>query len=483
VAAIRGTEFGLAVEPDGQSSVYVFDGKVAVSNAQMLDQEVLVGAGQMTVVRPFLPPTSPAPFQSQEFDRLGRLDALERGEDPVLEASEEPASESYLSFADPDIDALRNPAYMAESQGKRSTSVVSVHGLKSGERFSTGTVTGDATRFSGYGSSGQNVTLLQIDHNRWVGLAISGDASHEEGTVVKRTPFALSPVQSQQMTDTRLGKIGMMATQKIGRVALGLGAVYRKSNIDVEDIPVTGGPAEQTVTRNRLFAIQGGGLINPGSDRTLGIGMTHQFLKNTTDSGTLHRAFTGYNHYWEALYRQPIGEQRLGHLIRVEHTKTSEDVSDTGLPVYHEKRSVWALKGGSGIGIMPTHTLVFGADLVGGVSHETATQFLPTGGVREDENDLRFSATLHLGAQLYLSKSVLFTFDVTHQATWQDMDFLLLPGTAQQREDKTITAQFNTSAVTGIGMIRDAFVVEYFISIGGTIGRPFVHNLLLVVEF
>lgn len=247
-------------------------------------------------------------------------------------------------------------------------------------------------------------------------------------------------------------------------------------------VRAAGGPTETTATRNRLFGIQAGGVLHPGSHRSLGVGFTHQFLKNTTDAGTLHQVFTGYNQYWEALYRMPVGAQRLGHIVRVEHTKTSEDVVDAGAMVYHENRSVWALKGGSGIGMMPTRSLVVGADLVGSGSRETAMQLLPSGGVRESEKDIRFSGTLHVGAQLYLSRALLLTFDVTHLALWQNMDYLLYPGTADQRKDETLTAQFKTTAITGFGYVQDRFVLEYFISAGGDTGRPLVHNLLLVVE-
>ncbi|MEO0769286.1 MAG: iron dicitrate transport regulator FecR, partial [Cyanobacteria bacterium J06649_4] len=60
VSGVRGTDFGVAVGPDGQTGVATFEGRVA-SSAQ--GQTVTVNAQQQTIIRPGEPPTPPQPLR------------------------------------------------------------------------------------------------------------------------------------------------------------------------------------------------------------------------------------------------------------------------------------------------------------------------------------------------------------------------------------------------------------------------------------
>ena len=150
------------VDPTARTSVYVFGGQVGVANVALPDTEVLVGPGEMTVAAPMRRPSAPAAFGSGEFDQLGQYGSLDRAEDPVLEATESPGAESYLAFSDPDIDAVRNPAYLAESPGLRSTTLLSAGGAAGRDWVDNGGGREDAARFSSNAQSGQHVTIAPV---------------------------------------------------------------------------------------------------------------------------------------------------------------------------------------------------------------------------------------------------------------------------------------------------------------------------------
>jgi len=479
VAAIRGTEFGISVDQTGRSSVYVFEGKVAVSNAQIPTREVLVKAGQMTTVEPLHPPTPPATFQSGEFDQLGRLDALERGEDPVLESSEEPVDGSFLAFPDSDLDALRNPAYTATITKLKTTTALSGYALKNQDRFELNNNGIDLTRNTGHGIIAHHVTLVPMGQKLRMGLAARGSKNTNNATIIIQNPIPWSAEKHHQKTNAQIHELQTMLAQDFGHSKVGIGAIYRKSDITVWDTPLAG-ILEKTQTDNRLTEIQAG-LHLGQSVKNMGIKFSHQDLKSTTVSGTLNKQFNGYNNILETLIRNQINDHYLAGLLRIERTQTTEHVHENTLPVYNEDRVVWAFKGGIGWGTIPSKNIVVSVDMLGGLSKETATQYLPTGGIREDENDLRMSLSTHVGTQIHIGKSLLLTLDATHLIDRQNMNFHILPNSPNVTNQHHHITQATTSAITGIGYVGKHTVLEYFIATP-TNNQPFSHNLLLIIE-
>lgn len=480
VAAIRGTEFGISVDETSRSSVYVFEGKVAVSNAQIPNREVMVKAGEMTVVEPLHPPTPPATFQSGEFDQLGRLDALERGEDPVLESSEEPVDGSYLAFPDSDIDALRNPAYTATISKLQSTTALSIYGLHKRDNFKQNNAQINLSRQTGRGIVGHHVTLIPLNQQLKMGVSARGSKNTNTADRVTQTPIPWATEKRHQKTNSQIGELQTMLAQDFGTTKIGAGVTYRTSDITVWDTPLSKGLEEKTTTDNRLAEVQAG-LHLGQTTKNIGIKFAHQDLKSTIVSGTLYKEFNGYNNILETLVRNQIEDHFLAGLLRIERTKTNEFVNDNNLPVYTEDRTVWASKGGAGWGTILHKSIVVSLDLLGGISKETATQYLPNGGIREDERDWRFSLSTHIGTQIHLGKSLLLTLDATHLIDHQRMNFDILPNSPSPTQQQQIITQATTSAITGIGYMGKNMVLEYFIS-SPINDQPFAHNLLLIVE-
>jgi hypothetical protein len=78
VAGVRGTDFIVIVQPDGETQIITVDGLITVSGGQP-NQQVTekVGAGNYTIIRPGNPPTKPAPFKGDARVRLEVLPAAE----------------------------------------------------------------------------------------------------------------------------------------------------------------------------------------------------------------------------------------------------------------------------------------------------------------------------------------------------------------------------------------------------------------------
>lgn len=80
VAGVRGTDFIVIVQPDGETRIITVEGLVAVSGGEQ-NQQVTeeVGAGNYAIVRPGNPPTKPALFNGDARVSLELLPAPETG--------------------------------------------------------------------------------------------------------------------------------------------------------------------------------------------------------------------------------------------------------------------------------------------------------------------------------------------------------------------------------------------------------------------
>jgi hypothetical protein len=482
VAAVRGTEFGVFVADDAATRVYVFDGTVAVTNVRLLDREVLVRPGEMTVVEPLRPPSAPAPFQADEFDRLGGLGSLERAEDRVLEASEEPAVESYLAFADPDIDMVRNPAHLGQRRYSSSTSVLAAHGAASHTWRDLGAGPQDADRVAQRGLVAQNVTLLPLHQRYRLGWFVQGADNHDDVTKPIYPPFGLAAERWRLVTDQRLGEAQVAGAVDLAHAVAGIGAGHRYSRIVVEDTSLSAGtPRGRTATRSHRTRLQGGLLWPGGGQRSLAVGLTHDLLGSTTRSAALDKDLSGYSDLAELLLRDQGRLLRSSALLRLERVRTTEDVVDTSGPLYHEHLHVWAIKGGAGIGLTPSPAVLVGADLLGGFSRERATQYLPAGGQLEDERDHRYSASLHLGTQVRPVHRIVLSLDVTHVVERTSKDFAERPGTPRTERWQEVETRYSTDASTGLGFVRPGLLVQYYVSAQAA-GRPLTHHLVCVKD-
>jgi len=81
VLAVRGTEYGVEVEKDGDTSVVVFEGTVEVRNQTGTGDVVRVQAGQSTRIRKGRPPNAPSPhgLTSGDWDQGRRTGSSNSG--------------------------------------------------------------------------------------------------------------------------------------------------------------------------------------------------------------------------------------------------------------------------------------------------------------------------------------------------------------------------------------------------------------------
>ncbi|MFH1567988.1 MAG: CHASE2 domain-containing protein [Gemmatimonadota bacterium] len=480
VAAIRGTEFGVYVDRSGRTSLYVFDGSVALHNVRLPAQQVVIQRGQMSVVEPLRPPTAPAPFQGDEFDQLGKVGSLERAEDPVLESSESPAAESYLAFGDPDIDAVRNPAYLGESHGFSTTALLAAGGALSRDWIDAGLGRQDAERFAGNNQLWQHVTILPLGPGRWGGLFVEGLRDHSRFTGLRYAPFEIVGERRTEVTDLTAGNVRAMGATRSGPTTAATTLGHRRSSLEARDtVLVAGGIRDHIQTDSDATRLQLG--LHRALAGTRGIGLTwaRDLVSSTTAGGGLSQEMTGHADQVELLYRHGAGSWRRAGLLRLEREHTHEQFADGATALYDEERQVLGLKGGGGLGFTLSSTLVAAADLVAGYSREEASQHLPAGGDQEHEDDRRVSADLHLGMQLYLTRSVVLIADTHHLVERTRKVFVTMPRTAQQAEREEVVTQYTTAATSGLGYLRSGWLFQYYLQASGG-DRPLSHNLVLL---
>jgi len=485
VAAIRGTEFLLSVDEATHTEVYVFEGVVAVANSQILDQEVLVSAGEMTRVEPLRPPLPPRPFRKEEVDRLGRLGALERGEDPVLEASQEPAFESYLAFPDVTLDAPRNPAYLGEVGGSRHSLFLSGAGYKEKDAIQSDGSTRFEDGVSGYGVMARGFSALSLEGGWTVGVSALGGRGMDESLLLRGGGTPSSDSYEKLTNSADQGEARLFLSRQTGNLTWGAMGGVRGSTIEVVDqFKAPPSPLGiTTTTDNNVLSLGVGALFGAGSSRTMGISLIHNDLSATSKADDLRRENSGYDDVLEGLFRAQSPWGRWAALVQIERTKTSETVTVANQPFYQEDLSVLSFRAGPALGLTPTRSLALSLDLVGGVSFESAIQYQPSGSLREDEEDFRFSASLHFGMLYYASPSWVLVLDGAHRMERLQKDFTY-PSDGVVHATRTETAtDYVTQGAMGIGWIKGTSLVEYLVSGGGGSPGSLVHNLVLSMNW
>lgn len=99
VLAVRGTDYGVEVEKDGDTSIVVFEGTVDVWEVGGIGEKTSVQAGQSSRIRKGKAPSSPTPhgLSSREWDQGRRTDSRMMGgarQSPGMGAGNQPGSPS-----------------------------------------------------------------------------------------------------------------------------------------------------------------------------------------------------------------------------------------------------------------------------------------------------------------------------------------------------------------------------------------------------
>jgi hypothetical protein len=466
VAAIRGTELTVDVDRATVTEVFVREGLVAVSNVVLPDQEVLVAAGEMTRVEPFLPPTPARPFQ-QEGGGPGELDALELGEDPALEAAQEPATARWAAFPVLALDVDRSPAFIAPVDAPRSSTVLWGGGYAATEQATADGSTGEA-RWEGHDLYIRSVTAVPVG-SATLGVVAEGRDARDRTPLLPPAPGADAP---RAITRSRVGAVRALGGFRLAGGGLGVGVGVRRSDTRAD---TTG--AETHVTGDILSAEVG--WLQPLGRGELAVGIVHQALASSTTAGPVDVDMTGRNQVLRLVYRTGGRTIRWGGVLEGHWTEQGEDRLVNGSAWYHEDLSVRSLRAGPSIGLMPTPDLLLGADMVAGISSEKATQLLPDGTLREDEKDVRWFAGLHVGSHLQVARHWLLSMDLTHMAERTTKDFTFPAGSPTLSSGTTGWTQ-RTRAMVGGGFTARSAAIEYLISSPYFDGGPLVHSLAVI---
>lgn len=88
ISGVRGTDFGVTVQPDGQTAIVTKTGSVA---ATAQGETVLVEAGLQSIIRPSEPPTQAEPFRDDPTLQIDELRAISRATARIV-GSTDPAN-------------------------------------------------------------------------------------------------------------------------------------------------------------------------------------------------------------------------------------------------------------------------------------------------------------------------------------------------------------------------------------------------------
>lgn len=475
VAAVRGTEFGLAVDASGRTRVYVFEGHVAVANSQLPAPAIEVGPGLMTQVDEGKAPTTPRTFDSGEFER-GVTGAVERGEDRAVEGGQAPAVLRYLAFADPDLDALENPAYLAT--GVTGLSAFTLGTAGGGKAYvddgKTRTTVEDDLYLRGLG---QAMARAAVGPDLRIGFFAQGDRGRDRAQTSLRAPGETLPTLAQDQVDWTVGEGRVLSSFTSGARALGLQVGHRRATFSTESAPAESSavvvPSE---ARSDITTLSAG--VRSAGHRTVGVSYEHSWVQSTTTSPADSLQLDGNVDAVQALVRAGSGGIIWAGWLRVERSASGEDrVGSDGAFIYREALSVHTARLGFGLGVAPAEGVVLSLDLAGAVANESAIQTNGGGHVIEDEEDLRWSGSVHLGTQITLSGPWRAELSVLHALEHIGRDF---PVHAAGSPFTDVRAAYGSSAGAGLLYVGDRWTARYGVSSSAG-SRPWVHSFLVAV--
>ena len=477
VAAIRGTEFGLAVEASGRTRVFVFEGLVAVTNPDVAGAATEVGPGRMTVVAPGRRPTEPRAFSAGEFEGAAAGE-VERGEDRAVESGQAPVALRWLAFADPELDALANPAYLPAGAGA-GVSAVAFGALAGGgayvERDGRRTpLVRDAVR-RGVGQALGRVTSGSFT---WAAFA-QGDAGLDRAERAVRPPG--SPLSSFFQEETRwtVAEGRVLGAWSGGATSWGVGIGHRQATLDAESSPADDLDAVGvSSTRSDITTVSLG--VRRLGVRSTGLSVHHSEIRSTTEADQDAEQSTSLTAV-EGLVRGRRGEADLAGWLRLERTAGVEDRTAPGEGlVYREDVDVRTARVGFGVGLTPRSGVLLSLDLAAGMADESAVQVSGAGVVLEDEEDLRLSASVHLGTQVEVAGPWRAELSVLHAVEHIDRDFVIGRDAGGVLLD--VRSVYGTRATAGVVYAGARWTGRYAVSASPEAGRPWVHSFLLAVS-
>jgi hypothetical protein len=476
VAAVRGTEFGLAVDASGLTKVFVFEGRVAVSNAEDAAGSVEVDAGRMTEVERGRPPTPPRAFLRGEFEG-GASGEVERGEDRAVESGQAPVALRWLAFPDPDVDALANPAFLADDPSP-GVSALAFGELAGGgdrvERNGRRTELGEDVVERGVG-----LGLGRASVGRFVvGAFAQGDAGTDRSERAVRAPGATLPEFVSEKARWRIGEGRVLAAWTLGPSSAGAEVGHRRAELDAGSAPADGGPLAESEQRSGITTLSFG--MRRVGTWTGGVSLHHSWISSTTE-GADHAELSSGLTAAEVLARRQRGRASFGGWLRLESTAGGEDrTSLSGVLLYREDVTIRTARIGLGFGFTPVPGTALGADLAAGVADESAIQTDAQGRTLEDEKDRRISASVHLGAQMTLTGPWRVEISVLHAVEHIDRDFVIGRDTGGSLMD--VRSVYGTRATAGLLYRGRGWSGRYAVSASGEGGRPWIHSLLMSLD-
>lgn len=475
VAAVRGTEFGFVVDESGRTDLYVFEGRVAVTHALLGGDEVDVDAGRMTELAPDKPATAPRPFEPGAFDRAGTGE-IERGEDRVVEGGQAPVAVRWLAFSDPDLDALENPAYL--STGREGVSAVALGeaGGSSASLDKNGKDLDAVGKDQVLRGLAQGLGRFSLAPGLRVAAFAQGDRGYDRAENITRAPGEALNVFSRDRTDWRIAEGRVLSALDRGGASYGLGIGYRKADHDFETAP-SSSPADifRSEERSDITTLSAG--VRFGGDRAFGLAFHHSWINATTVSDADSAALTQNHAALEALWRGERGGATWGAWLRGERTDGSEDVDDpAGALIYHEELNIKTVRMGVGLGLQPAERVVVGVDAAWAAAWEKALQVYASGVTREDEKDLRLSASLHLGTQVAVSGPWHVELSVLHAFEHINRDFAVHPDGGAVGDARGL---YDTRSSAAVLYQAEGWVARYAVSSPLSAGRSWVHSIIL----
>jgi len=458
--------------------VYVFEGLVAVGNPELGGAPVEVGPGRMTEVDVRRAPTAPRAFAAGEFEGSAAGE-VERGEDRAVEGGQAPVALRWLAFADGELDALANPAYLGAAASGGVSAVAlgelaggGAHVEKDGRRTP---LVEDAVRRG-------LVQALGRVHAGPLTLAAfaQGDAGLDRAERAVRPPGSPDSDFFEEETRWRVAEGRILGAWSSGATSVGAGLGHRRATFDAESFPA-GTPNDLSASKatSEITTVSLG--LRRAGQRTLGVSLHHSEVRSTTDAADRAELATGHTAL-EGLLRGMSGATALAGWLRLERTSGGEDrtLAGQGL-LYREDVTIRTARVGLGVGLTPAEGVVVSLDLAGGVADESAIQTDATGKVLEDEEDLRLSASIHLGSQLTLSGPWRVELSVLHALEHIDRDFVIArPGEGGVLLD--VRSVFGTRAGAGVVYAGRTWTARYALSAPFEGGRPWVHSVLFAVS-